>query len=209
MVGPPLQKPLRQAEPVVRHILLRPAAPSSSSHSSIHYQVTTGMQWNPQNINKGEGRGNEAVHCDMTITSHSSPSPTLSPPPSLYLPPSTPLPLLPHVEVLDVDILVRSCLSLTPQQETFLCRHLCRERKRRRERGGEGRDIIFNMSQVKSLTAHRQWPGTCPRTDTPTTKQQLSMQSQAITSPPATLECSVCVSPRYLPRRCPGWRIGG
>ena len=39
----------------------------------------------------------------------------------------------PHVEVLNVDVLVRSCLSLAPEQKTFLCRQFCSERKRERE----------------------------------------------------------------------------
>ena len=43
---------------------------------------------------------------------------------------------LPHVEVLYIDIVVGSCLSLAPQEKTFLCRQFCWEG--RRERGGEG-----------------------------------------------------------------------
>jgi hypothetical protein len=50
---------------------------------------------------------------------------------------------------MDVDVLVRSCLSLTPQQETFLGRQFWRGRERG-ERGREERGrFIFNTSQAK------------------------------------------------------------
>ena len=42
-------------------------------------------------------------------------------------------PLTPHVEVLDVDILVGSSLSLTPQKQTFLSREFWREGEVERE----------------------------------------------------------------------------
>lgn len=38
---------------------------------------------------------------------------------------------LPHMEVLYVDILVGGGLTLTPQQQTLLCRHLCKTRETR------------------------------------------------------------------------------
>ena len=38
-----------------------------------------------------------------------------------------------HVEVLDIHILIRSCFSLTPQQETFLSRRLCVWIKKRQQ----------------------------------------------------------------------------
>ena len=47
-------------------------------------------------------------------------------------------PLTPHVKVLDVDVLVGSSLSLTPQKKTFLGRQFWREgRERERGRGRE------------------------------------------------------------------------
>lgn len=43
----------------------------------------------------------------------------------------------PYVEVLDVDVFVRRCLSLAPQEQPFLRRSLC-GRARRAERSGAG-----------------------------------------------------------------------